>query len=448
MSKNHKFKYTGMTEKKDVVLLTVLCAASYFCSYMTRINYKAVISAIVESEGISKDKAAIALTGLFITYGIGQLVSGWLGDRINPKYLMTGGLLLASVMNLALPLNSDPVYMTVIWCINGFGQAMMWPPIVKTLTNFLDEKRYLHASVKVCWGSSLATILIYLCAPLIITFAGGWKPVFYICAAIGALGAVMVFTVLTYFERKYAMPAEESCLTENAAAGQADKKPAAETSYGSYKGLVTVFFVLLLLAILVQGSLKDGVDTWMPTYITETFDLGTSISILSGVILPIFTILSYSAATFAFEKLFKSEMVCGMSFFLLASACSGLLLLTRQINPGAGFAKIAVTAVSILLFALIVACMHAVNLIFTLFVPRKFKRFGNISWVSGLTNFATYVGSAVATYGFAVITEGFGWNLTIISWIVITLTGAAITFAANFPWKKLSDTVLKTEETK
>ena len=185
-------RYRMIESRRDRILLTLTTAFAYFCSYMTRVNYKAVITEIVAAEGVPMDRAAVALTGLFITYGVGQLISGWLGDRINPKYLMTCGLLLASIMNLLLPLSDDTVWMTAVWCVNGLGQAMMWPPIVKTLTNFMSSDDYLRASVRTCWGSNIATILLYLCAPLVIVLTGGWKPVFWISAATGFAGAAVI----------------------------------------------------------------------------------------------------------------------------------------------------------------------------------------------------------------------------------------------------------------
>lgn len=415
--------------KKDRILITFLTSFAYFCSYMTRVNYKTVLTAIMESEGLTKEIASVALTGLFITYGLGQLVSGWLGDRINPKYLMCGGLLLAAAMNVTLPLCAGNVtLMTVVWCVNGFGQAMMWPPIVKTLTNFLSPEDYLHASVKVSWGSSFATILLYLVCPLIISVSGGYQPVFFICAAVGVIGAVVLFAVLTRLEKKYpdagkVIPVQDTEEKKEEAA--APKMPAG--IYG--------FFAILLLAIIIQGALRDGVDAWMPSYIKDTFNLGTSVSILTGIILPIFTIISYQAATAVYEKILKNEMSCSGAFFLLSGVCSGALLLLRAF-AGAGEGFSFTTALTILLFALIVGSMHAINLMVTCFLPRRFRKFGNISWISGLTNFATYVGSAASTYGFALITDKFDWNGTVIFWIALSLAGVAVCVWGFFPWRK------------
>ena len=413
-----------INSRKDRVLLTFLTSFAYFCSYMTRINYKTVLEAVMAEEHYAKDEASVVLTGLFITYGLGQLVSGWLGDRVNPKYLMCGGLVLASSMNLLLPVFSSSIpLMTAVWCVNGFGQAFMWPPIIKLLNNFLSPEHYLHASMKVSWGSVAATVLLYLTCPLLLTVTG-WKSVFYACAAIGIAGAVYLFVRITGLEKKYPGAGKEETVTD--AGAPAETKP-------KMPGRIYGFFAILLLGIVLQGMLRDGVDSWMPTYVKDTFDLGTKVSILTGVILPVFTLISYTAATWVYEKWLKNEMTAAAVFFVLSGVCSGLLLLLRVLFPEAGGFGI-VTVLSILLFALIVGSMHGINLIFTCFIPRRFRKFGNISWISGLTNFATYVGSAVSTYGFAVITQRLSWNWTIFTWIAISVLGVGVCFAGLVPW--------------
>ena len=72
--------------------MIALCAAVYFCSYLTRQNYATVLVEIIESEGVSKAAASAAITGMFITYGLGQIISGYLGDRLNSCHLIAAGL--------------------------------------------------------------------------------------------------------------------------------------------------------------------------------------------------------------------------------------------------------------------------------------------------------------------------------------------------------------------
>ena len=71
-----------LINKKDVKLLIMLCSLIYFISYTTRINYAAVLLEIVKTQNITKAAASMALTASAVTYGAGQLISGFLGDKI------------------------------------------------------------------------------------------------------------------------------------------------------------------------------------------------------------------------------------------------------------------------------------------------------------------------------------------------------------------------------
>ena len=87
-------------EKSKALRLSLLCAAVYFCSYMSRYDYAVVMVEIIKSEGFTPVAASAALTGLFITYGVGQLISGYLGDRLPPHLLIFGGMLVCAAMNV------------------------------------------------------------------------------------------------------------------------------------------------------------------------------------------------------------------------------------------------------------------------------------------------------------------------------------------------------------
>ena len=122
--------------------LTALLAASYMVSYITRINFGAIVSEMESATGISKSLLSMSLTGQFITYGLGQVISGVLGDRFSPKKLVSAGLVLTVLMNLAIPFCTSPFAMLVSWCINGFAQSLMWPPMVKMMTLSMSAETY------------------------------------------------------------------------------------------------------------------------------------------------------------------------------------------------------------------------------------------------------------------------------------------------------------------
>lgn len=160
----------------------MLLTAVYFVSYLTRVNYGAVVSEIVAVEGIRKSAASLALTGSAVTYGAGQLVSGCLGDRIEPRRMVCCGLCITIGMNLAVPLCRTAAPMVVLWSINGFAQSLLWPPLVRLMTAFLSEEDYRRTCVQVSGGSALGTAAVYLISPLLIRLSG-WRSVFTACAA-------------------------------------------------------------------------------------------------------------------------------------------------------------------------------------------------------------------------------------------------------------------------
>ena len=80
-----------------------------------------------------------------------------------------------------------------------------------------------------------------------------------------------------------------------------------------------------------------------------------------------------------------------------------------------------------LLIAMSIGAVHGINALQTCYLPATFSNTGNVSFLAGMLNSATYVGSALSTYLFAVISEKMGWNATIISWIIFAGSGLVLT---------------------
>ena len=169
-------------ENKKSKYIILLCCAVYFVSYLTRLDYSVVMVDIIRTDGISKEMASLPLTVLAITYAVGQLVSGYLGDRIKPEKIILLGLSGSSIMNILMTFL--PVFVRpVLWGANGFFQAMIWPPLVRILSGTFDNDTYKKATLSVSLASSIATIIMYLVAPVIISVTS-WHFVFITSAVI------------------------------------------------------------------------------------------------------------------------------------------------------------------------------------------------------------------------------------------------------------------------
>lgn len=393
-------------DKKQASRIIFICSLAYMISYVTRNSYGAIISEMVASTGLAKSTLSLALTGAFITYGVGQLVSGFFGDKVQPKTLIAIGLSATSVMNLLVPLCQNATQMAIVWCINGFAQSFMWPPIVKILFTALSIEDYSHGCVRVSWGSSIGNIFVYLSAPLLIFFLG-WKSVFFSSAAMGIVGLLLWLKMCPTID-----------MTNSAKKAQAVS--------GVRSNAVLLPLILVMIGIILHGILKDGVTTWMPSYISETFSLSSEISILAGVVLPLFSIICYSVFSYMNLRI-KNPIICTTLIFLLSiAACSCLLLLSDH-NA----------VISIALSAIITGSMHGVNFMLIGIAPTVFARNGNVSTYSGILNCSAYVGSALSAWVIPLATENFGWNATILMWLCIAGAGLLISGVCIFPWKRM-----------
>lgn len=410
-----------LTDKKKINALIFLCAAAYFISYLSRLNYAAVMAEFIAESGLPKATAVKPITAISITYGLGQLVSGYLGDRIKPRHIITGGFILTTIMNFVMPFAAPNIgAMTVVWAINGFAQAMMWPPLVKIMTTALDRKTYDRATVLVSYGSSSGNIAVYLIAPAFISLSAGWKSIFFFSGCC-AFALIFIWNIAMNRFEKAGVPQPEL--------NRGKKQDKGTSGTAAVIRSLGIALPLIMLAIIAQGMIRDGVTSWMPTFIGETYNLGTSISILSGVILPIFSIISFEITSYIHHHWFKNELLCAGLIAVVAAACSLLLSLLLGLNA----------IVAILLSALIVACMHGMNLILICMLPAAFGRFGNVSMISGLLNFCTYIGSAISTYGMGKISDLFGWDAVILSWIIIAAAAAVCCLVCTGKWKKFKE---------
>lgn len=407
-------------DKRTARLLAWLCSLTYLGSYLTRKSFAACQVSILSDMGLD-DLAIIApvTVGLFITYGAGQLVSGKLCDKFDPYKIAAIGLLSSIIMNLCIPFCSTVWQMTVIWSINGFAQSMMWPPIVNILANHCHTEDYQRASVIVSWGGMAGTVTAYLVSSASIALVG-WKAMFF---------TDVIITLLIWLAWVIGYPAimrrAEHSIEEQQHKTEIEQ-PRAATSSMPRK----LYFVLIpvLGAAVVLGALRDSIESWLPNYIKETFSMGDSSAVLSGIIIPIITMAVYPLVLKFYRKFFTNELTCAATVYAMSIACSVLLYFTYATSP----------FISIVLLALVCAAMHGVNFLLIVLVPKRFSRFGNVGTLSGLLNSFVYVGSSISIYGIAkIVDETDNWQVAVAVWAIACATGIVLCLSVSRGWNKI-----------
>lgn len=396
-----------LESKREVSTFTLLLTITYMVSYMTRTNFAAIVSEITEATGFSKSVLAVPLIGTFIAYGCGQLISGFFGDKISPKKLVSIGLLVSSVMNAVIPLCKSHWAMLAIWSVNGLAQAFLWPPMVRLMSAWLTPEAYKNTVTTVNCGGSIGTISIYLIAPVIIWLMG-WQGVFWASAFFG----IIMLCIWQIFAQD--IPIVEKTATQT-------------TGKGAFKTILSPLMFVVFFVIILMGMLREGITSWMPSFLTESFHLETEISILSSVLLPVFAILSIRFANWLYRRYIRNPLACATVLFGIGSLFAFALYLCCENNA----------VLSALCSSVLTGSVHGVNLMLIGMIPNYFENKGCVSTISGILNFFTYVGSAVATYGVAVLSEQIGWTSTIFMWFLAALAGSLICLLCIKPWKRM-----------
>ena len=389
----------------------------YLASYVCRYSYASMISVIAGDLGVADSVAGLVTSGLFISYGAGQLISGRLGDRFKPYRLVLLGITCVSVINIIMSAVSNIWIMLALWIVNGFFHSLLWPPLVRFMSDLLTSKDYANAVVIVCIGSQCGNILVYLGIPLCLSV--GWRFGFIACAGVGIAAAVVWGLYMSHAVKV------SGYVFRPTVGADAKKKSTGDEALPLGPIIVATGMLPMFAAIVLQGTLRDGVQTWMPKFISDNFSVDLKSSILYSVALPIFAVGCYWLASVIQDKV-KDELKTAACIFGVGAAAATVM------NFVAG--KSIVT--TIIVMAFMAGSMHGVNLMLISRVPHRYARYGKVSTVSGIVNSFTYVGSAASTYLFPLIKDNFGWTVLMAIWALIAVGGTLFCLLSHRKWKR------------
>ncbi len=394
--------------------LALLCCLSYFTCHFTRGNYAAALTEIIVDLNVTKHLASLAVTGSFIALWIGQVVAGVMGDHIKPRRLVTIGLAATTVINIAMGFLSDIRVMTVLWTVNGFFQAFLWPPMTRVMAENMDAHQYAKTAIGISLSSTISSILLYLLVPVAI-LVSGWRLAFWGAGAVG-LVICLVWAIGTRGVR-------DGVKHHEARAAQKEKKNSHSLSLPRIiliSGLVPLFVAMTAL-----GALRDGVMIWMPTYVYDQYDLSSSFSIFTSALLPLFGMAGVLLAGKMEQRSRNLAKVSAILFIVTAAAITVMLPFYNKS-----------LVLCILLISIVVGCAYGVTHLLTGQLPGNYSKYGCVSTISGLTTAAFYLGSTLSTYGFAVLSEDFGWLITIASWLALAGIGILMCAISVKRWFK------------
>lgn len=359
---------------------------SYMAIYIARLNLSMASPAMREAGVLTEVQLGFIGSAFSVVYSCGRLFNGILGDRLTPWLLITGGLLLTGCANLLLGFLPPYILILLLWCLNAFGQSMLWSSMLRAMTGLYGKSRTDKKAPILGTSIALGNILgILLSSWLVSRF--GIRAAFLVPGCLTALTGLVCLRVLPGVPEAPKPPRQEfpvvRFLRDRRIRGQ-------------------------LLPALFHGVIKDNISLWMAVYFLDKFVIDLESSAWYVLLIPLISLASRFLYPVCYKLIGRRENFISLLCFAVSAVLSVVLCLELP-HP----------IVAALCLSLLYALISMINTSLLSMFPLRFTKENMVSSVSGLADFATYLGAGIgsAVYGF--IIARFGYVPMFASWAVL-----------------------------
>ncbi|MFY9573740.1 MAG: MFS transporter [Blastocatellia bacterium] len=372
---------------------------------------------------------------MWVYAGIGP-VAGLIGDRINRKTLIIGGLVFWSLITIATSLSTRYSHLVLFRALEGFGEAFYFPASMSMLSDY-------HGS-----GTRSRAMSIHQSSVYAGTIAGGsvagilgqhygWRSSFYLFGSLGVLLGVVLLVLLREPPRASSLePAAQEAEHpgDSAAADRGPSQPdaqprslvsrVAQLLKHALQVIAELFanpMMRILTAVFVGANFVAMIFlTWMPSFLYRKFNLSIAMAGVSATVwLQIASVLGVLSGGVIADRLARVRL-------------SGRMM-TQGIGLTLGVPFIFLAGWTLSVPAMIVALtgfgyfkgLYDANIWASLHdVVRPERRASAV----GLMNSLGWIGGGVAPVAIAAASERFGMSACISANSLIYLFVAALLF--------------------
>ena len=388
---------------KATTLLIILCWIVYTCSYLGKLGYNANITQIETVYNVSHSTAGMVSTFFFFAYGVGQIINGIFCKRYPLRFVVFGSLCVSGLMNLLVGISTNFALVKYYWLINGAALSVLWPSLIRLLSETLSKKDIGRAVVVMGTTVAIGTFMVYGLSALFVALGSYF--IMFLTAGI-LLPLIAMVWILLYPKVAVKQEVEEERV-----------ETIKDTSKANGIGLLWLPICVLALFAVVDNLLKDGLTTWVPMILKDLYNLPDYISILLTMLLPILAIFGTGVAVVLHKKI-KDFVLLSAVLFCLSAICIGIVIICLPVG---------MFVITLGSFGIVSCLMAGVNNIITSMAPLYWKEKVNSGLLAGVLNGFCYLGSTLSAYGLGVIADMGGWNTVVkflfVICIVTTLVG-------------------------
>ncbi len=371
--------------KKENSRIFAVCYLAYLFIYVARLNLSMAAPGLKDLQILSMEQIGFLGSVFSIVYACGRLLSGVFSDRVAPWKMISAGLLLCGVSNLCFGLFPPFAAIVLLWGVNALAQSMLWGSILRILAAIYPEavakKRASYMATTVASGNLVG---ILLNSALISRFGLDW-------AFVVPGGITLAISFLVICSTRRIRPVLQ------------------KTQQHSFSGLLKSASVRQMLTpALIHGVLKDNISLWMTVYVMDVFGVNLEQSSYYILLIPILGFLARLLAPELYRLAGEREAVVLAWGFAVCIGCSVLLVFAAA-SPW----------LAIVYLSLVYMAVSVMNACFLSFFPLRFAREGTVASVSGIMDFATYLGTGISSMVFGIMIEAYGYGAMFTAWAVL-----------------------------
>ena len=391
-----------MTKQKNHLIPVLLLAwFTYTVAYLCRVNISTALDKLAVGLDVTVEYLGGASSIYFVTYAVGQLINGIVGDRVDPRRFIMLAAALTGTINVILGFQTNGGLFLLLWGVNGFCQSMFWGSLLRLLSFYTKEEQRKNVSTIMSTTSVMGYFLSWVVLGGVFE-PFGYTPYFAVPGVI-ALGLLPIWLLLS---RR--LPANDR------AEGAQDTLPLPAVA----KEFVHDRLYFICLLCMVVGAIQEGAVFWLPKIFTDVLSLGEGALILL-MLVPLAKLGGVFLARRVLTGL-KDNVRTAMLYMLgLSLAITAVLLVCGNRT----------SVITVVLIALLIAGINASNWYMISYLPLHFAQRNIVSTLAGAFDFSTYMGAAVMSGTLGVLLMRFGWLAVPTVWLVLIL--GALVLAAG-----------------
>lgn len=383
-----------------MLMLWMMGAHAFY--FVLRCSFQMAMPLMLKQLPFSPMELGYIVTGWSIFYGLGKFVNIYLNRFFSPRRLLTLGLFLSALANLAFSFMYENLSSLIcIWSIAGLTQSIGWPQCVRLMGYW-----YKQQELGTKWGilsttNQIGSFLLFVTFWLIPV--SNWQYFFILPAIVSIITSAAIAFSPLITPHKYKGFRDEF-------KGDKNKRLSHNSGHISLKEFYTEILKnnniwLIAIANLFLYMVKTSLNIWLPTYLAYRACISTSLVGLNMAIFEIGAALGSISAGIISDRIFKgSRSQVAMLYMLILLLILPVLYLCNLVNSGVG------------LFGILFI------LGFSLFGPQIMTGTASLDFSSyrlsvaanSFVGFMASFGSAISGPLFGFIVQNYGWDYTLI----------------------------------